>query len=397
MKKTLSNDIKIIICVVEVIILIALCTVIAVVKLKYSGGFSGLNNGNSVFGVSSEKIAEPTEQDFKMFEEMLDKTDHIWYTDKRVDFDSLPLDELVNCYISTFGGELMYSYFWGDDISKAYDEEMDNKGYYGIWYEFNADKADWIIENIFCNTPDRTFKTDFFHYENDKMRVFYGDGGDAPTTYKIAEKCKLDDNKYGFRVECYYAQEDFPNAYYYYIASLQNDKEIGNYWRIHTYSNRICYESNGETDILSAYLNEIEKASDAVVEQAGDDYISISSNPRYTLYDIDNNGVLELIVRTGICEGDYEYQFYTFDKSIKHLGSCGATHSDMFIPNDKNGVYIANDVHTGMGSLRRVTVEDGKIKSEEIISQGQIDRNKYLANPIEEYHSSDMSKLNELR
>lgn len=67
-----------------------------------------------------------------------------------------------------------------------------------------------------------------------------------------------------------------------------------------------------------------------------------SNSNNYSLYDVDKNGVLELIIDKHDNEAEAKFEFYTYDSGIVDLGDVPAGYSALLIPNDKEkGLYRA--------------------------------------------------------
>lgn len=52
----------------------------------------------------------------------------------------------------------------------------------------------------------------------------------------------------------------------------------------------------------------------------------------YTLYDVDKNGVPELIVKFGTCEADYDGRLYTFDGTkVVYVDEFAMGHTSIYL------------------------------------------------------------------
>jgi hypothetical protein len=70
----------------------------------------------------------------------------------------------------------------------------------------------------------------------------------------------------------------------------------------------------------------------------------------YTLYDINGDGVLELIVKTGTCEADAAYEVYTLDDRIVY--HCGTVDAPNAILEEADGV-----LYMSMGAQHYQTID----------------------------------------
>lgn len=163
--------------------------------------------------------------------------------------------------------------------------------------------------------------------------------------------------------------------------------------------------SNDNNDsIYQAYIAQLNKAFNKVKQDSKNDLTTMQFHPTYTVYDIDKNGVKELIVKTGICEADHTYEFYTYQNGIVLLGTAHAGHSGLYIPNDNNGLYLRYCPPPGdicYVSLYRLTINKNQIKQETLYKDKEMsfdERDKFSTQYkyLEEVHASDLSFLEDL-
>lgn len=164
-------------------------------------------------------------------------------------------------------------------------------------------------------------------------------------------------------------------------------------------------ESNDNNDsIYQTYITQLNKACNKVKQDSKNDSTTMQFNPTYIVYDIDKNGVKELIVKTGICEADYTYEFYTYQNGLVLLGTAHAGHSGLYIPNDNNGLYLRYCPPPGdmcYVSLYRLTINKNQIKQETLYKDKEMsfdERDKFSTQYkyLEEVHASDLSFLEDL-
>ena len=86
-------------------------------------------------------------------------------------------------------------------------------------------------------------------------------------------------------------------------------------------------------------------------------------------YDIDKDGMDELIIIHGTCEADMEINFFTYkDKEVVNLGILSGTHSVLYIMNNQN--YLLKVVaHMGYENVCKISIKNNKIVEEEISSR----------------------------
>lgn len=119
----------------------------------------------------------------------------------------------------------------------------------------------------------------------------------------------------------------------------------------------------------------------------------------YYFYDIDKNGVMELMVQTGTCEADYMYDIYTIeDDAAVYLGEIGGGHSSFFA--DENGgtedYIIQLYAQMGYEQINYISIQNGVPVSEEISSREVPQGEDYYSNeyPLEGTYIEDKSLLN---
>ena len=125
--------------------------------------------------------------------------------------------------------------------------------------------------------------------------------------------------------------------------------------------------------LCAALLVQGSAASNSLTKQIRDDYRAILPDyPQhdifwvtYGFYDIDKNGIPELLIHDGTCEMDAKYHFYTHDgyKAI-YLGAVDGFHAAPFEMPDDNGVYIHMG-HMGSECISTVSIVDGKLVVQE--------------------------------
>ena len=85
----------------------------------------------------------------------------------------------------------------------------------------------------------------------------------------------------------------------------------------------------------------------------------------YAIYDIDKNGVPELLLRNGTCEMDFMYEIYTHDGSkAVYLGETFGGHASLHEIPDRNGVYVHYG-HMGSECINTVRILNGKVVVQE--------------------------------
>lgn len=130
-----------------------------------------------------------------------------------------------------------------------------------------------------------------------------------------------------------------------------------------------------ESDYYSAYSG--------ILSDTKNEYGDAGSYCTYALYDIDGDGVKELITGEGTCSADWGNYVY----SISSNGVYCAGYFDktvlLYAADDGNGIYAVWGMQ-GVEQVRRITLNEGKVKEEEILSrQIKPDYESYITYPIE--------------
>lgn len=80
----------------------------------------------------------------------------------------------------------------------------------------------------------------------------------------------------------------------------------------------------------------------------------------YSIYDIEKDGIPELLLKTGDCEADYEYCIYTVkDNTLKQIGTINGFHSTLFSYQGKG--ILLHMGYMGVESVSLISFENGKL------------------------------------
>lgn len=347
-------------------------------------------------------IAE--QADFDLFENMLNKTSWVWLLNDSLDTDKTSVSELIENYIILNSVPCgMYTNFY-DLADENYIDVIDPKGQFAMSYKLNADSVDWIIENVFNVKPDRNISSNSFYYDDNYLFRSLDLGGGLDNVYEIKATKELKNGQYGFTVFTHENIEDWSKeseSTIYFVATLKDDKNIGHFWAINEFSrdSSTIGESNSasaKTNIYNAYREKINEAYNKIKSENPNDNIVIEYSPTYVLYDIDNNGIKELIINTGTSEANINYEFYTYDNGLVSLGSIPGGHSGLAVPDDNNGLYLKYG-HMDVSNLYRLTLSNRDIIKQTIYENKNYDyASQYKSTALKEYHASDLSQLDKL-
>ena len=105
----------------------------------------------------------------------------------------------------------------------------------------------------------------------------------------------------------------------------------------------------------------------------------------YTVFDMDQDGIAELLVLNGTCEADYQWYVYTIeDGAAVQVGTFSGGHSMLYSNASGAGIYKLYG-HMGGEVISLLTLSNGAVSEEEISSK-QLGQN-------EEYDTPDGTEL----
>lgn len=148
------------------------------------------------------------------------------------------------------------------------------------------------------------------------------------------------------------------------------------------------------TEATTNQLLEIKSAYEGVL-----DSFTANEYDEYFLYDIDKNEVPELIIKSGTCEADYMFYYYTYDNKLINLGSDSAGHSYLGIPYDSDEPkLIKSQAHQGHQVVSEITVESGRIKKTYLFEKDVMETEDYAQYDVLSGTSiTDMSAINNIK
>lgn len=156
---------------------------------------------------------------------------------------------------------------------------------------------------------------------------------------------------------------------------------------------------NTENITPEIYRNAYEPLLDQVLEDYRD---PLGEYLNYAVYDIDKDGVKELLLQIGTCEADYLYQIYTIkDGRSEYLGNISGFHT-MFYADENGGsedYIIQLQGHMGYETIYHVSIRDGAPYTEEISSRELAADDSYYSNPypLQMTNVADKSLLDDIR
>lgn len=130
-------------------------------------------------------------------------------------------------------------------------------------------------------------------------------------------------------------------------------------------------DSSFDTGFKKAYIEIIEKEQEKreslSENSSSEDYAECITG--YWLYDVDKDGVPELIVEYGSCEADYHGNFFTYaDGEVRLISEIGMGHSSFYADPGENGI-LSYYGHMGYGECARVKIVDGELQYETLYTE----------------------------
>ena len=155
-------------------------------------------------------------------------------------------------------------------------------------------------------------------------------------------------------------------------------------------------QSNASGQANQSSGSEYQKLYGPLLDQV---YATYGEYNDYYLYDMDGDGVKELLLQEGTCEADYMYQVYTIaNGSAVYLGELSGGHT-MFFEDTEGGngsSILLMQAHMGYERISRVTLSNGNLSEEEISERELGAEEEYFDNgaPLPEAAVTDRSLLN---
>lgn len=140
-------------------------------------------------------------------------------------------------------------------------------------------------------------------------------------------------------------------------------------------------EQEEQTDLTDLYNSEYGPLIDEASEKLDNQTITLST---YYCYDIDKDGIKELLLPEGTCEADYRYNVYTLkNNKRKFLGNVSGFQTAFYA--DENGgtenYIIKTECSMGYQTLYHVKIEDEQVICEKIFSEEVDLTESYYSNP----------------
>lgn len=137
----------------------------------------------------------------------------------------------------------------------------------------------------------------------------------------------------------------------------------------------------------SSYMNSVK-----LLDGSRDDTMTFHN---YYIYDINNDGIYELITEMGTCEADNQYSVYSMKNGeMIFAGDITAGHTRLV---EKDGKLYTNYGMMGTQSVDMITFDGEKISKENVYSESSVTDYIEYGTAINSYDWSDMSGINKIK
>lgn len=159
-------------------------------------------------------------------------------------------------------------------------------------------------------------------------------------------------------------------------------------------------KSNQTTAVQNAVQkldeNTLNAISNAYTKQL-EDAAAFDEVSEYSIYDVDQNGIPELIYRQGSKGGGFGYfQFYTYKDKIEKINSISAGHSSLALPLSGDGLIVLYG-HMGYCSVKQITYNsETGFTQKDLISEIELPADKNYESYYEAYSGYYLYTLSEI-
>lgn len=348
--------------------------------IQISTSTSNSNNTNQDDPGPNQEELPLLQEDVDLFIDMVTQNSSVWNPGSlnEEDEEERYQSAVEHLYDADFKCGL-YNYFFEDSVVATQSKSDDEV------YQMDADKADWILENILNMEVDHDYEDSNYYYSEDVLCYSNQEDDSKQYLYQILDVQEIDENQYLFSLfesaQRGVGASEFSliqdSKVLYFLTELREDDAQGKYWSILNYSSLESEYDAKEENILSTRATKSVQAFDHYLEKVvnhqedEEDVFGI-----YYLYDIDQNEMNELVLHQGTCEADAMYTIYTFEDELYNLGQTGASHSVLQKAPDEIGVY-RNSAHMGGQRIDLIQIEDKEIVETNILSEEVLDGKEY--------------------
>ena len=277
-------------------------------NLSFSTALSdetGLSS-TSTTEIAAGEVLAATESDWKAF--VNDMEAHLTYNGKY----NYISDDAYEIVLSEYGAPIIHGHYFETEPKSGFKD--DPLGYFDYEYlVFDADEIDWIITNIYNQTPDHSLKNKGQYYYNGKYYAAFSPSGPPVSYLDIAGKTRQADGSYiitlkEFSHDIGYSEEDEiidGTLSTYIIKAALKNVDGKRYWSLYSIENKSWVETTtrnpdfrGTTTSASP---EWKLKYQKILEESG------NINKSFILMDLDRNGIPELFLidtsaQTDFCE-----------------------------------------------------------------------------------------------
>lgn len=227
--------------------------------------------------------------------------------------------------------------------------------------------------------PENLFLSRTLHYKCDGKTLIIESGDGFKKSLELVTKASSIKWDIGLSNQISEIPDD--EEFFYETGWKNNGAPSDNAMYLVKSKPRTSASNNLINDALIAYQNHISNIRN-----------SWNSYSYYMLHDMDGNGVPELIIRSGTCEADFMFEFFSYNNGIVSCGTTGAGHSSLAAPDDGTGLLVCWQ-HMGYESRYLITLKDYKI-NRTVLFEGRKPDESEKFDFLIEYETSDTSPLN---
>lgn len=209
---------------------------------------------------------------------------------------------------------------------------------------FPAERVDWIVENVFNVKPYRNAVSSQWYYHEDYYYIASGDGGGSKPELRVTDYKRAGD-EFIFELDAIMYEDEGVTSKYKVVAQLKFEKNK-KYWSVKHLESLI----SKETKIYQSFLKN-----------------KADSNGAYSVYDMDKDGTVELILYKNGDDNKTICSFYTIkDGEVTYLGKV-KIQCDALYENSSLKILYYSDSSEETNIINVVTLEaDSTIKKHKI-------------------------------
>ena len=236
--------------------------------IQISTSTSNSNNNNN----TNQEELSLLQEDVDLFIDMVTQNSSVWNPGSlnEEDEEERYQSAVEHLYDADFKCGL-YNYFFEDSVVATQSKSDDEV------YQMDADKADWVLENILNMEVDHDYEDSNFYYSEDVLCYSNQEDDSKQYRYQILDVQEIDENQYLFSLfesaQRGVGASEFSliqdSRVLYFLTELREDDAHGKYWSILNYSSLESEYDAKEENILSTRATRFVQAFDHYLEKVG--------------------------------------------------------------------------------------------------------------------------------